>query len=152
MQSLRWLDVIYLLGLSVVLTCIACEICRVEASVIGCELGGLEGWWRMLSLIQSREAPGFFVPVEAWVLAERAVQYKWGFQLVPEEPSLKQLSGGGFSDDWVGYTWDRGTRLGKQKRHLGSLTIIDWSCNLINKNLKASDHRHNLPGVTETAF
>ena len=72
----RWLDVLYLLGLSVILNCIACEICRTEARVIVFELGWLDGWSGMLSFLLSAEQkdrlPGSLWPWKLESLAKKS--------------------------------------------------------------------------------
>ena len=131
----KWLDVLYLLRLSVILNCIACEICRIEACVIVFELGWLRGWSGMLSFALSkgeRQAPRSPVPLEAWVSCqEEQLQHKWDFQLLPENPHANSQQETLLRTE-LGVP---GTEEpGSGNRNLESLIIAGWIYYLVNKS------------------
>lgn len=106
-----------LLRLSVILNCIAYEICRVKAYVIELELGWLWGRSGRLSFnAKQREAPQFPMPLESGVSwQEKQDNTNEISSWCQKNNPLCRFSTGGFADDWGRHGWDNVTGVWKQK-------------------------------------
>lgn len=151
--NLRWLDIPYLLGLSVIFNCIACEICRVEACVIGSELGWLCGWYGKLSFTakQRDRASGSLCQWSLESLAKKSRPTQMRFlagakKTIPVQILSRRLWW------WLRRVYLR-QRLWKEKFGKSYYSRLNlWLDRQIRKLLILDTWLLDLSGVTETAL